>query len=721
MPTPWTHTGRMMVGARTLIKNISIGIFASFALGMRRPLCLALSIFAFAAVALVPPATSKTFTAKDMASLERISSPRVSPDGLSVLYEVRTVDYRANVASTSLWIIDLKTRVSRRLGISDGGATSGRWSPDGQHIYFVSERPPDGVAQVFRTDLSGEAATQVTTGPLKVGAFRIAPNGKTLVVSFAAFPDCTDVACTKSRLDAAKANRAAGVEYDHLFVRHWDKWADGTRNHLFALTLDAKGVASRPAIPLMNNFDGDAPPKPFGDDEDFVITPDSALVDFSAKASARDEAWTTNFDVWSVPIDGTRHPRDLTPDNRAWDGAPVFSYDARLSAYRAMKRPGFESDRFAIMLRDEATGAVREVAPRWDRSPNHLAWSPDGKRLYATAEDGGETRLFAVDVATGNVTPLTGEGHVGAFDVGPDNIVFSRDSLNGPAQLFSIGLSGGTAVQLTNANADALSEIHWGDREKFSFKGWNDETVHGYVMKPAEFEAGHKYPVAFLIHGGPQTSFGNGWSYRWNSQVFANAGYAVVVIDYHGSTGYGQAFTDAISQHWGDRPLQDLQKGWAFALSKYPFLDGTRACALGGSYGGYMINWMAGVWNQPWKCLVDHDGNFDLRGMGYSTEELWFDEWERGATFYDRPDLSERFNPINHVKAWSKPMLVIHGGRDYRIPLAQALGTFTTLQRRGIPSKFLYFPDENHWVLKPQNSVQWYSEVIGWLDRWTKD
>jgi acylaminoacyl-peptidase len=279
---------------------------------------------------------------------------------------------------------------------------------------------------------------------------------------------------------------------------------------------------------------------------------------------------------------------------------------------------------------------------------------------------------------------------------------------------------GGNPVQLTNVDSEALKGIQWGKPERFRFKGWNGETVHGYVLPPAGLQPGRKYPVAFLIHGGPQGSFGNAWSYRWNPQIYTNAGYAVVTIDFHGSTGYGQAFTDSISHHWGDRPLEDLQKGWAFALSEYRFLDGGRACALGGSYGGYMIDWIAGVWNQPWKCLVDHDGTFDNRGMGYATEELWFDEWENGGTFYDTPEAREKFNPVGRVKAWSKPMLVIHGGHDYRIPLEQALGTFTALQRRGIESKFLYFPDENHWVLKPQDSAQWYAEVLGWLDRWTK-
>ncbi|MDB5456503.1 MAG: family peptidase [Caulobacter sp.] len=677
---------------------------------------LALSLAAFA---IVPTAQAKPFTAKDMASLERVSDPRVSPDGRYVLYALRTMDYPANKASTALWIADAKGGAPpRRLAASDGGANSGRWSPDGKAIYFLSGRA-GGVDQVFRTDLAGDKAVQVTSGALDVGAFRPAPDGKTLVIAQAVFPDCPDLACTSARLEARKATKASGQVHDKLFVRHWDTWADGTRNHLYAVKLDANGVAAGAPVALMAGFDGDTPTKPFGGDEDFAITPDGHDLVFSAKLVGQDEAWTTNFDIWASPMDGSAQPRAITAANKAWDAAPVFSPDGKWAAYRAMKRPGFEADRFGIILHEEATGKERELAPTWDRSADAIAFSPDGKAIYALAGDVGQARIFAIDIKSGKVTALTGDGHVTAFDVGPQGLVYAADSLKGPAQLFSLPAKGGKATQLTHVNAEALKDVAWGEPEQFNFPGWNGETVHGFVVKPARFDPAKKYPVAFLIHGGPQGSFNNGWSYRWNPQIYANAGYAVVMVDFHGSTGYGQAFTDAISQHWGDRPLEDLQKGWAFALSKYGFLDGDRACALGASYGGYMINWIAGVWNQPWKCLVDHDGVFDARGMGYSTEELWFDEWEHGGTFYDRPADYEKFNPVNHVKDWSKPILVIHGGKDYRIPETQGLGTFTAAQRQGIPSKFVYFPDENHWVLKAQNSVQWHGEVLGWLDKWT--
>jgi dipeptidyl aminopeptidase/acylaminoacyl peptidase len=384
-----------------------------------------------------------------------------------------------------------------------------------------------------------------------------------------------------------------------------------------------------------------------------------------------------------------------------------------------MKRPGFEADRFAIMAMDLATGKTREVAPRLDNSAESLAISDDGKTLFTTTQDTGEMPLFAIDIANGEAALVARDGSVREFAVAGNQVLFTRDRLDSPAQLFLSDASGRSARQISVNNREAMDKTAWGAFEQFTFIGWNDQTVHGYVVKPANYVEGRKYPVAFLIHGGPQGSFSNGWSYRWNPQTYAGQGFAVIMIDFHGSTGYGQAFTDAISGHWGDRPLEDLQKGYAHALKKYRFLDSNRACALGASYGGYMVNWIAGNWPEPWKCLVNHDGVFDTRMMGYATEELWFTEWENGGTPFDVPQNYEKFNPVNHVAKWRVPMLVVQGELDYRIPPEQGIATFTALQRKGIESQLLLFPDENHWVLKPQNSILWHDTVNSWLKRWT--
>jgi acylaminoacyl-peptidase len=664
-------------------------------------------------------AEPRPFTAKDLATLDRVSDPRVSPDGKYVVYDLRTVDYTADKTAHALWLVDLATPGAspRRLSASDGGASDPHWAPDSRTLYFTSSRA--GGNQIWRTDVGGTNATQVTRLPLDVGTFRLAPDGKTIVLSLAVFPDCDTPQCTKARLDAKGTAKATGILFDKLFIRHWDTWADGTRNQLWAQRLDADGAASGAPIPLMKGFDGDAPTKPFGGDEDFAVSPDGATVVFSAKLAGRTEPWSTNYDLWQAPLDGSAAPKDITQDNPAWDAGPVFSPDGTKLAWRAMKRPGFEADRYGIMVRDLKTGQTREIAPGWDRSPESLEWSTDGHTLYAPADDGGQTRLFAIDAESGAVKPLTGDGHVAGFDVGQDAIVIARSALDSPDQLYRVDAAGGAPVQLTHADVEQLKDVAFGGYEQFAFTGWNGETVHGYVVKPAGLQAGRKYPVAFLIHGGPQAALANIFHYRWNAEAFAGAGYGVVMIDFHGTPGYGQAFTDSISQHWGDRPLEDLQKGLAAALGRYDFLDSGRVCALGGSYGGYMVNWIAGNWQAPFKCLVDHDGVFDTRMMGYETEELWFDEWENGGLPWEHPDNYERFNPATHVADWRLPELVIHGGHDYRIPDDQGIAAFTALQRKGIPSEFLYYPDENHWVLKPQNSVEWYDTVLAWLGRWT--
>lgn len=393
----------------------------------------------------------------------------------------------------------------------------------------------------------------------------------------------------------------------------------------------------------------------------------------------------------------------------------MFSTDGKTLYYRAMKRPGFEADRFGLMAMDVASGKTREIAPTWDRSAGEIVLSEDGSSLYTSADDLGEHPLFKIAIASGEATRLVGEGSVHAPTLAGNTLAFTRSSLKSGDQVFVSDTQGQGLRAISQSAAELLPDVQFGDYEQFQFKGWNNDTVHGYVVKPYNYQEGKTYPVAFLIHGGPQGSFGNAWSNRWNPQTYAGQGYAVVMIDFHGSTGYGQEFTDAISQHWGDRPLEDLQKGWAAAQKQYGFLNGDKACALGASYGGYMVYWMAGNWTQPWKCLVDHDGVFDNRTMGYATEELWFSEWENGGTPWQNPAGYEKFNPVLHVDKWKVPMLVIHGQQDFRIPLEQGLAAFTALQRKGIDSKFLYFPDENHWVLKPDNSILWHDTVNGWL------
>ena len=658
-------------------------------------------------------AAPRGFDVRDLATLDRVSAPTLSPDGRKLVFAKRVVDFAANKAATSLWIEDLVARDSAppvRLTPEGWNVNSPAFSPDGKTVYFLSGK--GGSSQLYAIPVAGGTPRQLTDLPVDVDAFLLSPDGQRVALQASAYPDCGgDLACTKNKADAKPAS--SGKVFDHLFIRHWDTWADGRINRLFVAALGAD--MAKTATLVGADLIADVPSKPFGDLGDVAWAPDGKSLVVSARLSNGVEPTSTNFDLYRLQADGTGKAENLTASNPAWDAGPVFSADGRTLYYRAMKRAGFEADRFGLMAMDLASGATREIDPQWDRSANGITLSADGKTIYTTAQDVGEEPLYTVDIASGKVAKIVGGGSVSAVALAGPTLAFTRNSLKSGDQLFTAAPDGLHARAITKSASELLPDVRFGDYEQFTFDGWNNETVHGYVVKPWNWQKGKRYPVAFLIHGGPQGSFGNGWSYRWNPQTYAGQGYAVVMIDFHGSTGYGQAFTDAISQHWGDRPLEDLQKGWAAAQQKYAYLDGDKACALGASYGGYMVYWIAGNWSQPWKCLVDHDGVFDNRMMGYSTEELWFSEWENGGTPWANPQNYERFNPILHVQDWRVPMLVVHSQLDYRIPVEQGIAAFTALQRKGIESKFLFFPDENHWVLKPQNSVLWHDTVNAWL------
>jgi dipeptidyl aminopeptidase/acylaminoacyl peptidase len=686
------------------------------------PLLVALAVLAVAATTQAADAASpKGFTADDLVRLARVSDPQVSPDGRRVAYTLRETDLEADRGRTDLWVLELAARprdgVSsppRRLTQHPASDSAPRWAPDGLGLYFLSSR--SGSSQVWYLALSGGEPQQVTTLPLDVGSFEVSPRGDRLAVSMEVFADCADLKCTVDRQAALGKQKASGKVYDQLFVRHWDTWKDGRLSQLFTLPIAADGKADKP-VNVSRAVRADVPSKPFGGDEDYAFSRDGARIVFSARLSDRSEPWSTNFDLYEVAADGSDAPRNLTADNPAWDAQPVFLANGDL-AWLAMARPGFEADRFKVMLRSARDGKVRPLTGDWDRSVGHLGASFDGKRLLATADDIGQVALFEIDPATGVRSRLVGEGQVQAFAPAAQGIVIAWASLGSPPDLH-LAARGQPPARLTSVNAALLGARELGASEQFSFSGADGAKVHGYVVKPQGWTPGKKYPIAFIVHGGPQVSFANHWSWRWNPQVYAGAGYGVVFIDFHGSPGYGQAFTDSISQDWGGKPLVDLQKGLDAALARYDWLDGTRACSLGASYGGFMQNWIAGNWPDRFKCIVNHAGIFDQRTMYYTTEELWFTEWENGGPYYANPQVHEKFNPADHVTKWKTPMLVIHGALDYRVPYSQGLATFTALQRQGVESRFVFFPDENHWILKPANSLLWHAEVIGWLDKHT--
>jgi len=662
-------------------------------------------------------ADTHPFSVHDMLAMDRISDPRVSPDGGSVAFTVRVTDLDGNRGRNDIWLTPATGgAAARRLTTHEASDTQGRWAPDGKSLFFISTRT--GSAQVFRVGLDGGDPQPVTSLPLDVDALEVAPGGQHLLFAMAVFPGKTP-AETAAALDAQSKRKASGRLYDRLFVRHWDTWENGTRNHLFSYE-----VATGKVVDLMSRMDADAPSKPFGGSEEYSVTPDGRTVVFTTKDVGHEEAWSTNFDLYAVPIDGSAAPRRITT-NPATDTQPRFSPDGKTLAYLAMSRAGFEADRFRIVLRDWTTGAERPIDLRadasetGDRSPDDIRWSLDGQELYATADHLGHHPVFAIDPANAAARILAGDGHMTSPQPMPaGKVLYGRDTLLGPAELHVVHRVARMApARITSLNDEKVAAARFGKPEPFTFTGSHCATVHGWITHPVDFDPAKKYPVAFLIHGGPQGSFGNNFHYRWNPQAYAGAGYAAVSVDFTGSTGYGQAFTDRIRNDWGGAPYEDLMKGLDYALGRYPFLDGDRVCALGASYGGYMINWIAGK-TARFKCLVSHDGNLDEYSAYYMTEELWFPEWEHGGPAYDNPEGYTKHSPINLVKDWKTPTLVIHGEKDYRVVYTQGLATFTALQRKGIPSKLLVFPDENHWVLKPHNSILWHETVLGWLDQW---
>ncbi|PRP91878.1 Prolyl tripeptidyl peptidase precursor [Enhygromyxa salina] len=671
--------------------------------------------------AIAPPG-EHPFSVLDMLEVDRVSSPALSPDGARVAYVVRETDMEANRGRTSLWLAPLDGGEARILDRHPKGASQPQWSPDGEHLYFVSSRA--GTSQVFRVEVDAEhragQVEQITALPVPVSNLALSPDGELLAVSAELFPDCPDLACTATRLAEAEAEAATGVVYDRMFVRHWDTWKDHRRSQLLVVAAEP-GTTS--ATIVSRGLDADVPSKPFGGAEDYVFTPDSSGLVFAARdaGGGPGEPWSTNFDLFWAPVDGGSAPKKLTT-NPAWDAHPRFSPDGKQLAWVAMARPGYEADRFVLTSAAWAGqglgGEPRALTEGWDRSIGGFEYAADGQRVFAAVGDLGRKPLFEIALDSGAATALVDQGTIGGFSVGAKQLVFVAHDLSQPAELSSVpvAVAGGEPRRLTHHNDELMARVKLGEAEQFKFEGHGGDTVYGWLVRPVDFDPAKTYPLAFLIHGGPQGSFGDKFHHRWNPQAYAGAGYAVVMIDFHGSTGYGQAFTDSIAGDWGGKPLEDLQTGLAHVLEAQPWIDGDRVCALGASYGGFMINWIAGNWPERFRCLVNHDGIFDQRMMYYATEELWFPEWEHGGPEYDHPAAYARHNPADHVSRWQTPMLVVHGSLDYRVPLEQGLATFTALQRRGVESRLLHFPDENHWVLSPANSKLWHDEVLRWLD-----
>jgi len=697
------------------------------------------------------------FTFEDMMQLKRIGEPIVSPDNKWVAFRAVDVNLDANTKTSHLWIVPVSGGEARRLTPADGkGEDRLRFSPDGERILFESSR--DGESQIYVQDfdtftgtLTGEP-NKVTSISSEASGGLWSPDGDYILFVSSVYPDCADDACNKAKDEEKARSKVKAKVFTQLMFRHWTSYFDGKYSHLFIVptgacaagdaktaSADSSKIVSGGCTPRdLTPGAHDVPPFSLGGQDQYSVSPDGKEIAYTSNIDEV-QATSTNSDIFIVPTAGGA-PKKIT-SNPGSDSTPIYSPDGKYIAYRSQLRGGYESDRFRLMLYERATGKITDVSPNFDRWVDSMAWAPDSKTIYFTAENEGAAPIYKIDVTAQTPWP---QELVAGFNDSPTptsdgkTLVFDRMSVEFPNEIYSAALEFpqcrmavppnaysvpdcllSKAQPVTKLNDPVLSQVQMQSLESYWFEGEAKEKVQGFVVKPPNFDASKKYPVKFLIHGGPEGAWGDDWSYRWNPELFAANGYVIVMVNFHGSTGYGQKFIDAINGNWGGPPYQDLMLGLDYAEKTYPYIDKDRECALGASYGGYAINWIEGH-TARFKCLVSHDGMFNTESAYGTTEELWFNEWEFKGTPWTNRELYNKWSPHMFATNFKTPILVVHGQLDYRLDVSEGFQLFTTVQRLKIPSKMLYFPDEGHWVLKPQNSRLWYQTVNGWVDEWTK-
>ena len=674
----------------------------------------AVSVIGLLAFASLAFGQERTFTIEDLLKVHRVGDPQASPKGDLVAFTITDMDKAANKGTTQIYLVPLGGGEMRQLTNDEHSSTSPRWSPDGEKLAFISAR--DGESQIWTIDVSSGALKKITSISTGAADPVWSPDGKLLAFVSEVYPECKDDACNKRRAEEAAQNKVKAHVAERLLYRHWKAWKDGTRSHVFVVS--ANGGEARDLTP----GDYDAPPFSLGGMTDYAFSPDSKDLAFTSNHD-KVEAISTNADIWLVSVRGGA-ARNITAANHGYDGSPRFSPDGKYIAYRSQVTPGFEADRFRLMLLDHKTGRAQSITETLDSNVDEFTFTADSKWIYLAAEDRGKEPVYSLSTGGGPVKKVIAEGFNGDLNVTADGrtLVFSRSSMTRPGEVYRANADGSGVTPLTTTNDALLAPFHLKSAEEVTWTGALGAKVAGWIVKPANFNPQRKYPLAVLIHGGPQGAWNDNWGYRWNPQIFANAGYVVFMPNPRGSTGYGQQFVNEISGDWGGKVFIDIKNGVA-QTAALPYIDKNRIGGAGASYGGYMIDWIEGHNNDPrfqFKVLVSHDGVYNLTSMYGATEELWFPEWEFKGTPWTNPAMYDRWSPHKFVQNFKTPILIITNALDYRVPETEGLQMFTAVQRMGVESKLVDFPDEGHWVGKPANSAFWYNTVIGWLDKHLK-
>jgi len=675
-----------------------------------RKIVLLAVIIVISSASLAAAEGGEALTVEKFASMTRCSDPQISPDGKRIAFVVSVPDIEANRNRTHIWIAPLDDGDPKKYISGQGADFHPRWSPGGDRIAFVSTR--SGASQIWIIPATGGEAVQLTD--ISTGAHDPvwSPDGSTIAFYSFVHPDCPDDSCNVAREKAIDDDPVKARVIDHLLYRHWDTWKDGKRNHLFIV--DVKSGETRD---LTTGIDRDFPPFPWGGSGDYAFSPDGKEICCVSRTGAM-EAVSTDTELFVIDL-GTGEMKQLG-GNPAADESPAYSPDGRWLAWRAQAVPGFESDRWRIMLMDRKNGETRELTADLDRWVTEFVWGPRSKKIYFAAGDEGHKPVFSLDVKKGKLTKLVDRSNNFQLRISPNGrtIVFVRNSFDYPHSIWRTGAKGGEPMRVSSFNQPVLTKLGINPAEDIRYAGADGAMIQAFLIKPPGFDPSRRYPAIMLIHGGPQSAFIDMWLTNWNAQTFASAGYVIFIPNFHGSDGFGQEFVNSISRDWAGKCYEDIMKGLDW-LADRDYVDPERIGAAGASYGGYMVNWIAGHTDR-FGALISMAGAFNLASKYGVTEELWFPEWDLGGTPWDNPEDYEKFSPHNYAAAFSTPTLVVHGEHDYRVPVGEGLQMFTALQRQGVPSKLVYFPDEGHWILKPKNNIFYYGQFLEWMDLYLK-